>query len=601
MYNRYVKIRQKISLTYLPYWRVMADIVNYNIVSAILFAAINFVLKQIGYFLIRSAGRVAVTTGDPEFFYKTWQGPLLVIIAIVTLFLYVAFDLNAQIIYASKLLNNKPDLLQSIKEGLYSIPKFFTIDGLGIVLYIALIAPLLSFGLSISLTENFYIPNFIYSVIVDNTLYHILYYLFLLIFLILGVVNIFTIHGVLLSGLKSNKADDESRAIMRKNWKDFLKQNFLFVLASVLAQLGSVLFVGIIPGIFLIIFKDRLPRPGMIGIFLLLICVVIIAVLNLFNRTFYIIRMTQLYYRYRGEEKPLIRRRSKKAMVMTFIRVLLVVVMVGLVSFILDEHFDEILGKDVETKLVAHRAGGSEAPENTVKGIEKAIELGAYGAEIDIQRTKDGYYILNHDNNFARLCSSSAKPQDLTLEEVKQLTIKDPNFPDDPQEVATFEEILDACKGRIILFTELKGNTADEQMVDDAVRIIKEKGMEDEVVLISLKYNLIAYCEEKYPEMQTGYLTFASFGNTAELNCDFFGLEEEASTSTVIQSIHDADKQVMVWTVNNSSSQGHFIRSNADCIITDNVSQAIALTKELNERGRVEILMDLVLDILGVR
>ena len=52
----------------------------------------------------------------------------------------------------------------------------------------------------------------------------------------------------------------------------------------------------------------------------------------------------------------------------------------------------------------------------------------------------------------------------------------------------------------MILFTELKGKTADQKMADDAVSIVKQYHMEDEVVLISLKYDIIDYIESKYPE-----------------------------------------------------------------------------------------------------
>jgi len=61
----------------------------------------------------------------------------------------------------------------------------------------------------------------------------------------------------------------------------------------------------------------------------------------------------------------------------------------------------------------------------------------------------------------------------------------------------TFEDMLEAAKGKVILFTELKGATADRQMVDDAVALIRRYGMEEECVLISLKYDVIDYAEDK--------------------------------------------------------------------------------------------------------
>ena len=158
--------------------------------------------------------------------------------------------------------------------------------------------------------------------------------------------------------------------------------------------------------------------------------------------------------------------------------------------------------------------------------------------------------------------------------------------------VPTYEEMLIACKGRLVLFTELKGNTADIKMADDIVSIVKQYHMEDECVIISLKYDLIDYIETNYPEMQTGFLTFASFGKTAELNCDYIGLEEESATSDAIDAIHGEGKKVLVWTANEKGSQRHFLCTEVDGIITDNVSQAIEISAQLEERSDLDRMID---------
>ena len=92
--------------------------------------------------------------------------------------------------------------------------------------------------------------------------------------------------------------------------------------------------------------------------------------------------------------------------------------------------------------------------------------------------------------------------------------------------------------------------------------------------------------------MHTGFLTFASFGNTAALNCDYIGLEEESATTDAINAIHKEGKKVLVWTANEKGSQKHFLCSEADGIITDNVSQAIGLVTELEHRSDLDRMID---------
>ena len=174
----------------------------------------------------------------------------------------------------------------------------------------------------------------------------------------------------------------------------------------------------------------------------------------------------------------------------------------------------------------------------------------------------------------------------MTLAEVKQLKV-------DGEPVPTYEEMLDASKDKVTLFVELKGETADEKMADDAVKAIKEKGMEKQAVLISLKYDILEYIEQKYPEMETGYLAFFSFGDIEEMPFDYLALEEEISTDDAIENIHAKNKKVMVWTVNDPENIKTFLNSEADAIITDEVKKSKEISDDLKKRTPREIIYDL--------
>ena len=82
-------------------------------------------------------------------------------------------------------------------------------------------------------------------------------------------------------------------------------------------------------------------------------------------------------------------------------------------------------------------------------------------------------------------------------------------------------------------------------------------------------------------EIDTGYLAFASFGDTASLNCDYLALEEEVATQDNIDSIHFKGKKILVWTVNDAEDIEKFLQSGADALITDNVKGTKDITAEL--------------------
>ncbi|MBQ3290833.1 MAG: glycerophosphoryl diester phosphodiesterase membrane domain-containing protein [Mogibacterium sp.] len=570
----------------------MPDIFNYQIATKILIAGWVLVLGRIFQALLKSSGRVAVTSGDWQFLFTTWQGIIISILGLVSLFVYVAFDLNSKIVLTRELVTGEDfSLIECLKEGFASIDKLVNLRGLLTVIYIALIAPIIGVGVSISLTKGLYIPTFIASFIEGSVFYSALAGFAVLLFMSIGIANLFIIHGIVIDGKPIGEAGPDSRKLIRANWKDYLKHNVVFILSiGILIALTAVVFL-FLPLKLISVLPLSPSLSRILNIFFVIAGVITSVLTDFFAIPVYLLKMTQLYYSYKqGSEFEFRERKIKNLGAYKKLAVVILIAVIGAV-FLVNDHFDQFFPLDTDVKIIAHRAGGNEGGENTLSGLEAAWNAGAYGSEIDIQRTKDGYYVLNHDGTFSRVAGVNRKPEEMTLREVKKLSV-------DGDRVPTYEEMLIACKGRMVLFTELKGNTADRKMADDAVSLVKQYHMEDECVMISLKYDLIDYIERTYPEIQTGFLTFASFGKTAELNCDYLGLEEESATKDAIDSIHDEGKKVLVWTANDMKSQRHFLCSKIDGLITDNVSQAIGLRAELEQRSDLDRMIDKIKTIL---
>ncbi|MBR2991378.1 MAG: glycerophosphoryl diester phosphodiesterase membrane domain-containing protein [Solobacterium sp.] len=580
--------KRRLSRLY-PYVQAVPDVFRYQTASALILAGILWLLNLLAKELLHSTGRVAVSSGDFKFIFFSWQGLALLMLGLLILCLYVAFDLNMKIVMGGRLLRGEnASVRASVKDCARHIRVFFCLEGLGVVLYIALIAPVIGIGFSIALTRNLYIPTFITSVIHETPLYQGLYDIFFLVFALIGLMNVFCLPGILLDDLTVRESIVASIRIMRKHWKNYLKETVLFSLRYSLILILPTVLLFILP----------LFVAGMLGAdeqglqyAFTLSCAfgaVAVSAYTFFATPYYMMKTVQLYETYRsGEEVYYQKRRSRHSPLMALV-VLTGLAAVFVVSWIVNSSLDILFPAKVTVPVIAHRGGGNEGAENTIAGMETAAGLGAYGSEIDIQRTLDGYYVLNHDATFERTAGVDRKVETMTLAEVRELRI-------DGEPVPTLEEMLEASRDKVVLFVELKGNTADERMADDAAAIIKEMHMEDQAVLISLKYDLIDYIETKYPELQTGYLTFISFGDTASLNCDYLGLEEEAAARSVIEAVHDQNKKVLVWTANEEGSQRHFLRSDIDGLITDEVSQAQRVISELEQRTSLERIIDLFL------
>jgi glycerophosphoryl diester phosphodiesterase len=107
--------------------------------------------------------------------------------------------------------------------------------------------------------------------------------------------------------------------------------------------------------------------------------------------------------------------------------------------------------------VIAHRGVVSEAPENTLPAIAKAIDLGCAMAEIDLRYTADGEVVLLHDASLERTTNGQGPVAARTLAELRELDAGawyGPSFRG--TRVPTFKEAVELARGRIQLYLDLK-------------------------------------------------------------------------------------------------------------------------------------------------
>ena len=310
----------------------------------------------------------------------------------------------------------------------------------------------------------------------------------------------------------------------------------------------------------------------------------------LLTGTYIMLRFTKFYFEFtRGDFEEYLERPKRKRYIGKVVSSVVIIVALFILSIGVGLLYNQMIPKEEPVKCIAHRTGGTMASENSVEGLELAVQHGCYGSETDIHRTLDGYYIINHDNDFKRLTGVAKAPKDMTLDEIMQLEIKDTTGNGQKLKVPTLEELLDVTKDSgTRLFIEFKGATADQQEADDVARMIKERDMVDDVAIISLDYNIIDYTETHYPELMTGTLFFAGLGNIANLNCDLLIMEEEIATDATIGLVHAANKVAVVWTVNTRENMNKFQDSDIDAIITDEVEMFEEVQEEHENRSDYE-------------
>lgn len=112
----------------------------------------------------------------------------------------------------------------------------------------------------------------------------------------------------------------------------------------------------------------------------------------------------------------------------------------------------QLLADNDYVMVVAHRgAWGPSIPENSILGIQRAIEMGADMVEVDVQRTKDGVLVNLHDESLDRTTTGTGKIGDYTWDEVSTLRLTDPSGAVTDAHIPTLTDVVLFCKGRILV------------------------------------------------------------------------------------------------------------------------------------------------------
>ena len=618
-------------------FETLPEMWSFQILTALLMSVPASILSKLITWTAESSGS-AMTTANAGELLLDWRTPVLLLLGGLLLFWYIVWEVFAQVHMHEDVLNGRrAGILQEVRKGIRSLCRFLSPVGFLILLYIFIAVPLCGIGFSVSLSRTFYIPNFIMDVIRSSPLYTVAYTVLIAALAVIGWRSVFSVHAMLIDGMAPSEARKESRRILKAHGREFflgMMKHILFIFAVLLAvyflfsalpyagleRMGEELPKGYNADILQLANPSFSAEAGMATemnhgaepaginesevaaavIFYRFLCCLAVfmgkylnSVALLLGGSCLMLRFTRYYLEFtRGACTSWPERPRKSRYGWKFLLMIGVFIFIFLASILLGLFYHQVFERPEPVKIIAHRAGGTEASENSVEGLYAAMEYGCYGSEIDVQRTKDGYYIINHDNDFKRLTGTARSPRDMTLEEIRTLRIQDTTGSGGELPVATLEEMLDAIRGNGKLYIELKGSTADRQMVDDLVRIIREKACIQDVALISLDYRIIDYAETNYPEFETGTLFFAGIGNVARLNCDLLIMEEQIVSDLRVEQVHNAGKQAIVWTVNTPESMYRFLDSNVDAVITDEIRMAKETQSILDARSDLQVIRD---------
>ncbi|WP_302274542.1 glycerophosphodiester phosphodiesterase family protein [Alistipes ihumii] len=221
------------------------------------------------------------------------------------------------------------------------------------------------------------------------------------------------------------------------------------------------------------------------------------------------------------------------------------------------------------TQIVAHRGYWKTegSAQNSIASLEKAIEIGCRGSEIDLILTTDGVLVLHHDDAIA-----GKRVDASTYAEIKDVKLSN------GESLPTFDAFLTVARKQkgtkpIIEIKPHQTKQKEDAAVLAALDAVRRAGMNKRVEYISFSKNI---CEQLIANGPKGIKVAYLGGDLSPRELaerGYTGLDYHIGTMRAHEEWFDEARkfglEINVWTVNDEGSMKYLIGKGVDYITTD--------------------------------
>jgi glycerophosphoryl diester phosphodiesterase len=212
---------------------------------------------------------------------------------------------------------------------------------------------------------------------------------------------------------------------------------------------------------------------------------------------------------------------------------------------------------------IGHRGAAGYAPENTLSSIKKAVTLKVNFVELDVQATKDRQLVIFHDRRVDRLTIGKGAVADLSLTDLRRLTLPGGHA------IPTLEEGLKSAEGKVGVILELKV----PGLVEPALETLKRSGFSGPLIVASFFHDELLHLRRLQPKAQTLALLVGQpitpAGFALEAKATHVGIAFDTLGKAYVDALHSAGLQVFAFTVNDPADIQRVAALGVDGIISD--------------------------------
>lgn len=227
-----------------------------------------------------------------------------------------------------------------------------------------------------------------------------------------------------------------------------------------------------------------------------------------------------------------------------------------------------------KTKLIAHRGLSGLERENTIASFIAAGNKTYYGMECDIHKTKDGKYVVIHDDNTKRVSNVNLIISESTYEELSKINLYDFDSKETKNylKIPTLEEYLVICKKyEKVAVIEFK-NRFEVEDIKKVLDIVNDMNYLNYSTFISFDIETLVNLRKLNSFVNIQLLCSEFDDEKFDLCCKYHfdvDIHHGSVTPELITKLHDYNIKINCWTVNNPIIALMLISMGIDYMTTD--------------------------------
>ncbi len=196
-------------------------------------------------------------------------------------------------------------------------------------------------------------------------------------------------------------------------------------------------------------------------------------------------------------------------------------------------------------RIYAHRGASAELPENTLPAFARAVQLGAFGIELDVHLTRDGEPVVIHDDTLDRTTDGSGSVAEIDQVDLGRLDAGGGS------RIPTLNQVLDQVGDALHVDIEVKAAAAA-----DAVVAATRKRPSLRFAISSFDHDVLQHVRRQDPDIELWPLTMgasdAALATATGLGSPCLALNDAFVNAEVVDFLRGRDIEAWVWTVNDS-------------------------------------------------